>query len=222
MKIKFKCSNPKSNLNKTQSIKLKISLYIYSRQNQANDLLRIQQSSVAREHELAEDFRIKISNLKQEINQIKQTYDNRLGNLNKEHQQTIEKLNEKHQVEIENLRSESKHLFDIENEAQKRFYSQTIEELKREHNYLLSKQMTQNELGQEYSKEKSQLEKQIKILEDQIEQIKTKSHLELIEQKNQFDIKSNEYKQLENEFEQYKLNFKTNTNNLTELNQQVK
>jgi hypothetical protein len=82
--------------------------------------------------------------------------------------------------------------------------------------------MTQNELGQEYSKEKIQLEKQIKILEDQIEQIKSKSHLELIEQKNQFDIKSNEYKQLENELEQYKLNFKTNTNNLTELNQQVK
>jgi len=201
---------------------LKIYVYIHSRQNQANDLLRIQQSSVAREHELAEDFRIKISNLKQEIDQIKQSFDNRLVNLNAKHQQTIEKLNEKHQLEIENLRSESKHLFDIENEAQKRFYSQTIEELKREHNNLLSKQMTQNELGQEYSKEKLQLEKQIKILEDQIEQIKSKSHLELIEQKNQFDIKSNEYKQLENELEQYKLNFKTNTNNLTELNQQVK
>jgi predicted nucleic acid-binding Zn-ribbon protein len=82
--------------------------------------------------------------------------------------------------------------------------------------------MTQNELGEEFLKEKKQFEKQIQLFQEELEQIKTKYHLELIEQKTQFDIKSNEYKQLHNEFEQYKLNFNTNSNNMTELNEQVK
>ncbi|CAF1147212.1 unnamed protein product, partial [Rotaria sordida] len=54
-----------------------------------------------------------------------------------------------------------------------------------------------------------------------IEQINIKSQLELIEQRNQLDIKINEYKQLQNEFEQYKLNFNTNSNDMTDLNQQL-
>ncbi|CAF1184756.1 unnamed protein product [Rotaria sordida] len=203
----------------------KIQLLETEKQNHANELLRIQQSSIEHEHEIAEDFRLKISNLKQNINQIKQSYDERLSNLNKEHKKIIEKLHEEHQLEIDNLKHESKHLFDIENEAQTKFYLQTIEDLKREHNDLLTKQknqqMTQNELGQEYLKEKNQLEKQIKIFQEQIEQINIKSQLESIEQKNQLDIKINEYKQLQNEFEQYKLNFNSNSNDMTDLNQQL-
>ena len=200
-------------------------MYI-SRQNHSNELLRIQQSAVEREHEIAEDFRMKISKLKQDINQIKQNYDERLSNLNQEHKQAMNKLHEEHQMEIDNLKTELKQLFDVENEAQKNFYLQTIEELKHKHNDLLSKQkdqqMTQNELGQQYLKEKDHLEKQIKIFQDEIEQIKTKSQLELMEQKNQLTMKLNEYEQLQNEFEQYRVNFNANSNDITELNQQVK
>ena len=61
---------------------------------------------------------------------------------------------------------------------QTKFYLQTIEDLKREHHDLLSKQknqqMSQEELGQEYVKEKQQLEKQLEIYQQQIEQIQTK------------------------------------------------
>ncbi len=84
-----------------------------------------------------------------------------------------------------------------------------------------SQQITQNELGEEFYREKKQLENQIELLKDQIKQIKSQNQLELIEQKTQFDIKSNEYKELQNQFEQYKLNFNTNSNNLTDLNEQV-
>ncbi|CAF4425317.1 unnamed protein product, partial [Rotaria sp. Silwood2] len=202
----------------------KIQMLETEKQNHVNEVLRIQQSSIEHEHEIAEDFRLKISNLKQNIHQIKQTYDERVSNLNKEHKQTFEKLHEEHQLEIDNLKSELKHLFDIENEAQTKYYLQTIEDLKREHNDLLNKQkhqqMTQNELGEEYLKEKNQLEKQIKLFQDQIEQINIKSQLELNEQKNQLDIKINEYRQLQNEFEQYKLNFNANSSDMTEINQQ--
>ncbi|CAF1625285.1 unnamed protein product, partial [Rotaria sp. Silwood1] len=203
----------------------KIQMLETDKQNHANELLRIQQSSIEHEHEIAEDFRLKIAHLKQNINQIKQSYDERLSNLNKENKKTIEKLHEEHQLEIDNLKSELKRLFDIENEAQTKFYIQTIEDLKREHNDLLTRQkhqqMTQDELGQEYFKEKHQLEKQIKLFQDQIEQINIKSQLELSEQKNQLDIKINEYKQLYDEFEQYKLNFNANSSDMTELNQQL-
>ncbi|CAF3242252.1 unnamed protein product [Rotaria sp. Silwood2] len=203
----------------------KIQMLETEKQNHVNEVLRIQQSSIEHEHEITEDFRLKISNLKQNIHQIKQTYDERVSNLNKEHKQTFEKLHEEHQLEIDNLKSELKHLFDIENEAQTKYYLQTIEDLKREHNDLLNKQkhqqMTQNELGEEYVKEKNQLEKQIKLFQDEIEQINIKSQLELNEQKNQLDIKINEYRQLQNEFEQYKLNFNANSSDMTEINQQL-
>ena len=59
------------------------------------------------------------------------------------------------------------------------------------------------------------------MLEDQIEQVKSKSHLELLEQRNQLDNKSHEYQQLQSELEKYKLSVKSNTNNLSELNEQV-
>jgi hypothetical protein len=81
--------------------------------------------------------------------------------------------------------------------------------------------MSQEELGQEYIKEKQQLEKQLEIYQQQIEQIQTKSQLELVEYKNQLDLKSTQYKQLQNEFEQYKLVFNTNSDNVTEINEQV-
>ena len=81
--------------------------------------------------------------------------------------------------------------------------------------------MSQEELGQEYVKEKQQLEKQLEIYQQQIEQIQTKSQLELVEYKNQLDVKSTQYKQLQNEFEQYKLVFNTNSDNVTEINEQV-
>ncbi|CAF1236405.1 unnamed protein product [Adineta steineri] len=203
----------------------KIQMLESERQNQISEVSRIQQSSIERERELTEDFRTKISNLKQEINQIKQTYDNQLKNLSKEHKQILDGLNEKHQTDIENLKIESKHLFDVETEAQTKFYTQNIEELKRKYNDLLSKeknqQMTKEELGQEYLKEKKQLEKQIKLFEDEIEQMKNKFQLDLLEQKNQYDMKSTEYKQLQDEFEQYKYSFKINSNNLTEYNEQL-
>jgi chromosome segregation ATPase len=82
--------------------------------------------------------------------------------------------------------------------------------------------MTQDELGEEYVKEKKQLQKQIEIHQEQIEQIKTTSQFELIEYKNQLDIKSNQYQQLQNEFQQYKLIFNAKSDNLSELNEQVK
>jgi hypothetical protein len=81
--------------------------------------------------------------------------------------------------------------------------------------------MTQNELGEEFLKEKTQLEKQIEYLQNQLEQIQVESQLELTEQKNLLDIKSNEYKQLQNQFEQYQLNFNVNSNTTNELNEQV-
>ena len=119
-----------------------------------------------------------------------------------------------------------KQFFDIENEAQKKFYLQTIEELKREHHDLLLKQkneqMTQNELGEEYFKEKQQLEKQIDNLQNQIEQITVKSQLEITEQKNLCEMKFNEYKQLQEKFEEYKLYSNANSNNMTELNERVR
>lgn len=196
-----------------------------SRQNQANELLRVQQSSVEREHELAEDFRLKISKLKQEITQIKNVYDDRLLNVNKEHRGIIERLHEEHQIELDNIKIELKQIFDVENEAQKKYYLQTIEELKREHNDLLleekNKQMTQNEMDEEYLKEKKQLEKQIEFYQEEIQQIKYQFQLELNEQKNLFDMKSNDYQQLQNNFQEYKLNFNANSNSLTDINEQV-
>ena len=65
----------------------------------------------------SEDFRLKISKVKQEINQIKKIYDERLLNLNQEHKQNLEKLHEEHQLEIDNLKSELKQFYDIETEA---------------------------------------------------------------------------------------------------------
>jgi chromosome segregation ATPase len=223
MKIKFKCLNLKG---KFLPLKNKTSSSINSRQNQANELLRTQQSSIEREHELAEEFRLKISNLKQEITRIKKLYDDRLLNLNKEHKEILEKVHEEHQLEIDHIKSELKQCFDIETEAQTKFYLQTIEELKREHNDLLLKQtneqMTKNELGEEFLQEKKFLEKQIEILQEQIEQIKSQSQFELNEQTYLFETKSNEYQQLQKEFEQYKFNVNTNSNNnMTELNEQV-
>jgi hypothetical protein len=223
MKIKFKCLNLKG---KFLPLKTKTSSSINSRQNQANELLRTQQSSIEREHELAEEFRLKISNLKQEITRIKKLYDDRLLNLNKEHKEILEKVHEEHQLEIDHIKSELKQCFDIETEAQTKFYLQTIEELKREHNDLLLKQtneqMTKNELGEEFLQEKKFLEKQIEILQEQIEQIKSQSQFELNGQTYLFETKSNEYQQLQKEFEQYKFNVNTNSNNnMTELNEQV-
>ena len=200
----------------------KIQMLESDRQNQANELLRIQQASVEREHELAEEFRQKISTLKKEINQIKKTYDERLASLNREHKEILSKLEEEHQIELENAKTELKQFFDIENEAQNKFYSQTIEELKRKHQDLLQKerhqQMTQDELGEEFLREKIQLEKRIEDLENHIEQIQVQSQLELTEQKNLFEIKSNEYKQLQYQFEQYQLNFNANSNDVSEVN----
>ena len=196
-----------------------------SRQNQANELLRVQQSAVEHEHELAEDFRAKISTLKQEINRIKQIYDDQLTNLKCGHKQTLDELHEKHQMEVEKLKAEMKHLFDVESEAQTKFFAQTIEDLKREHNDLLTKQreqqLTQNELGQEYMKEKQQLEKRIQMFEDQIEQIQSKFQLEFTEQKRQLETKMNDYTKLQREFDEYKLHYKTNSSNLTEIHEQV-
>ncbi|CAF5091814.1 unnamed protein product, partial [Rotaria magnacalcarata] len=203
----------------------KIQMLESERQNQANEILRVQQTAMEHEHEIAEDFRQKISNMKQNINEIKQSYDERLSTMNKEQKQTLEKIREGHELEISNLKSELKQLFDIEAEAQTKFYLQTIEDLKREHNDLLMKQknqqMTQAELGQEYQKEKTHLEKQIQMLQDQMEQIKLKSQLEFDEQKNQFDVKNNEYQKLQSDFEQYKLIFNANSNDMSELNQQL-
>lgn len=188
-------------------------------------MLRVQQQAVEREHEIAEDFRLKLSNINQNINKTKQSYEDRVSNLNREHKQTIEKLREEHQSEIDAIKSELHRTFDIENEAQTKYYLQTIEDLKREHQDLLlqrrNQEMTQDELGQEYLKQKVQLEKQIQLFQDQIEQMKVKSELELNEQKDALESKINEYKQLENEFEQYKLVFNANSNDLSELNQQV-
>lgn len=159
------------------------------------------------------------------MNQIKKIYDDRSVNLTREHKEILDKLHEEHRIEIENIKIELKQFYNIEIEAQNKFYLQTIEELKRQHQDLLQKektqQMTQNELGEEFLKEKFQLEKQIEYLQNQIEQIKIKSQLELTEQKNIFDIKSNEYKQLQNQFEQYQLKFNANSNDLNGLNEQV-
>ncbi|UJR27264.1 hypothetical protein I4U23_008559 [Adineta vaga] len=203
----------------------KIQMLESERQNQSNELLRIQQSTVEREHELSEDFRAKISTLKQEMNRIKKTYDDQLTKLKREHKETLDNLHEKHQLEIESFKKESKHLFDVENEAQAKFYSQTIEELKREHNDLLMKQrnqqMTQNELGQEYLKEKQQLEKRIQSFENQIEQIQSKFQLEFTEQKHQLEVKSNEYTQLQKDFEQYKSKYQVTSTNLSEFQEQL-
>jgi chromosome segregation ATPase len=157
------------------------------------------------------------------MNQIKRTYDDHLANLNREHQEILSKLQDEHQIEIENVKTELKQFFDIENEAQNKFYLQTIEDLKRKHQDLLQKekahQMTQHELGEEFLQEKTQLEKRIEDLENHIEQIQVQSQLELTEQKNLFEIKSNEYKQLQYQFEQYQLNFNANSNDIGELNE---
>ena len=191
------------------------------RQNQANELLRVQQSSIEREHHLAENFREKISTLKQEIRQIKRIYDDRVVELNHEHEELLVRLRDEHQLEIENIKKELQALFHIENEAQTKFYLQTIEELKHEHQDLLSKQINQHELGEEFLQEKQRLEEQIQSLRNQIEQIETRSQLALEEQENLLDKKANEYQQLHDDFEQYKSIFNTKSSNLNELNEQV-
>jgi chromosome segregation ATPase len=225
-RTKFRCSSQKGTFHTAGKLAVECSLSFSFRQNQANELLRVQQSSVEREHELTEDFRTKISTAKQEINQIKRKYDEQLSTLTREHKQALNSLQETHQLESDNLRSEMKHLFDVESEAQTKFYAQTIEELKREHKELLSKQkdqqMTQDELGQEYLKEKQQLEKRIKMFEDEIEQIRAKSQLELEVQKAQLETKTNEYQQLQKEFDQYKSSFKMTSNSLSEVHEQVR
>ena len=166
-----------------------------------------------------------MSKVKQEIIQIKKVYDERLLNVNKEHKEIIEKLNDEHQLDIANVKSEFKNLFDIENEAQKKYYLQTIEELKHQYNDLLLKdkteQLTKTELDEEFIKEKNQLEKHIEFLQNQIQQIQIKYQLEFDEQKELFNIKSNDYEQLQKQFEKYKLNYNANSNNLSELNEQV-
>lgn len=199
---------------------------IGSRQSQANELLRVQQLSVDREHELAEDFRAKVSSAKQEISQIKRNYDEQLSSLTREHKRVVDDLQDKHQLDVDKLKSEMKHLFDVEHDAQAKFYAQTIEELKHEHSELLSKQknqqLTQDELGQEYLKEKQQLEKRVRMLEDQLEQLRSKSQLELNEEKTRLEMKSDEYRQLQQEFDRYKSNFKATSSDLSDLHEQVR
>lgn len=217
IRIKFKHSNPNG---KISSLPIDFQIFLH-RQNQANELVRVQKSSVEREHQLAEDFRQKISALKQEIHQIKKIYDDRVVNLNHEHEEILAKLREEHQLELENMKKELEDLFHIENEAQTKFYLQTIEELKREHQDLLMKELNQNQLGEEFLREKQRWEEEIQSYQNQIEQIVTKSRLEGQEQQKLFEDQSDQYQQLQEEYKQYKSMFNTKSDNLDELNEQV-
>lgn len=159
------------------------------------------------------------------MTQIKKVYDDRLLNTNKEHKEFLDKLHDEHVNELDQVKSELKKVFDIEQDAQKKYYLQTIEELKHEHEDLLLRekthQMTQNELGEEYIREKRQYEQQIEFYQNEIQQIKQQYQLELNEQKILFERKSNDYQQLQNDYQEYQLNFNTNSNNVTEVNEQV-
>mgnify|MGYP001064342951 CR=1 FL=1 len=192
--------------------------FIFDRQSQVNELLRVQQTSIEREHELAEEFRSKISNLKQEIGQIKKLHDQRIASLNGEHQEIITKLHDEHQIELDNLKSEFKHLFDVENQAQKQFYLQTIEDLKRQHDNLLNKDKDRDQTEQELNDD---YQRKIQDLQNQIEQMQTKFQLEIDEERNLRVLKTNEYQQLKEQFEQYKLNYNAKSNDFSELNEQV-
>ena len=179
-----------------------------------------------REHEIAEDFRSKLATIKRDINQIKHTYDDRVGDLHREQQQTLEQLRDKHQSEVEKIKDESQRSFTIEYEAQKKFYLQTIEELKRDHQELLSKQknqqMTQEELGQEYLNERKRFEEQIQQLEERIEAMQSQADLLLAEERKRLEEKNDQLDRLRNEFERYKLTFNANSDQVTAINEQVR
>lgn len=201
-------------------------LCVDSRQSQANELLRVQQASVEREHDIAEDFRSKLATIKRDINQIKHTYDDRVGDLHRDQQQTLDQLRDKHQTEMEKIKDELQRSFTIEFEAQKKYFLQSIEELKREHQELVSKQrnqqMTQEELGHEYLHERKRFEEQIQQLEERIESIRSQSDLALDEEKKRLEEKTDQLERLRNEFERYKLTFNANSDQVTALNEQVR
>ena len=198
---------------------------MFSRQNQANELLRIQQSSVEREHEIAEDFRSKLSHIKREINQMKKVHDDRSAHLNQEHQDAIERLRDEHQLEFDKLKGDMRAAFDIESHAQKNFYVQTIEQLKREQHELLARvntqQSTDHVLEEQYHRDKQQLEKQTRMLEEQIERVQEKSQAESLELNNQLDAQRSQYQQLHDDYEQYKSIFNAKSDHVTEMNEQV-
>lgn len=102
------------------------------RQNQSNELLKIQQASVEREHELAEDFRLKISQIKQEFQQIKRLGDERLVRSENDHRTEIERIQIEHRDEIERIQTNLQKTFAIEHEAQTKFYEEKLTKIRLE------------------------------------------------------------------------------------------
>jgi DNA repair exonuclease SbcCD ATPase subunit len=223
-RIKFKCSNQTGSCHLSNNDISYVSCV--SRQNQVNELLRIQQSSVEREHELSEDFRLKLSTIHKDINQIRKTYDNRLEDLQQKHDDRINRLRDEHQSTVETLKHDLQRTFTIEHDAQAKFYSQTIDALKREHERLLSaqniQQMTRAELDDEYIQQRQQMANTISQLEQQCNDIRQESALALIDERSQLKTKIEQIEQLQHEFARYKEKFHVDTDHVDELNEQVR
>ena len=157
---------------------------------------------------------------------MKRKYDERVQQLNKENKKHLDEINEKHENQLEQTKNDLQQTFQIEHQAQMKYYLQTIDELKRQHEQLLfeqkNQQMTQNELGEEFLVERQQFHEKIQKLEDEIDRIQRTSHSALDEEKRKFEEKNDEFQCLIKEFDDYKSSFKTDSDVVNRLNEQVK
>ena len=76
------------------------------------------------EHEIAEDFRTRT---KENLQQIKRIYDDKVTELTREHQQIIERLRLDHQTQLNQCQNDLQQIFQIEHQVQMKFYQQTVE-----------------------------------------------------------------------------------------------
>lgn len=155
------------------------------------------------------------------MNELKRKYDEHLEKLSNEKKEEIREIEEKHQSQIEATKTNLQQTFQIEHQAQTKYYLKIIDEMKIEHERLLNQQKSETVNKQQLDEEFLNERRRFVELEKRFDEFRAESAVLLDEEKTKFQRQIEENEKLRNQIELFKRDFLNESDHIGKLNEQI-